>query len=33
MTRREPFGICVDRFDPQPEIVGYCIVPAEYVHR
>jgi hypothetical protein len=33
LTRSEPFGIYVDRFDPQPEIVGYCIVPAIYVHR
>ncbi len=29
----EPFGLHVYRFDPQPEIVGYCIVPAAYVHR
>jgi hypothetical protein len=32
-TRSEPFGIYVDRFDPQPEIIGYCIVPANYVFR
>ena len=32
-TRSEPFGIYVDRFDPQPEIVGYCIMPADYVFR
>jgi hypothetical protein len=31
-VRGEPFGLHVDRFDPQPEIVGYCIVPATYVH-
>jgi len=23
-------GIHVDRFDPQPEVIGYCIVPAQY---
>jgi hypothetical protein len=31
--RSQQFGLHVDRFDPQPEIVGYCIVPATYVHR
>jgi hypothetical protein len=29
----EAFGLHVYRFDPQPEIVGYCNVPAAYVHR
>jgi hypothetical protein len=33
LRREEPFGIHVDSFDPQPEIVGYCIVPADYDHR
>jgi hypothetical protein len=33
LRREEPFGLHVDRFDPQPEIVGYCIVPADYDHR
>jgi hypothetical protein len=33
LTRSEPFGIYVDRFDPQPEIIGYCIVPAAYEFR
>ena len=31
--REEHFGLHVDSFDPQPEIIGYCIVPASYVHR
>ncbi|MCK1603454.1 hypothetical protein IVB02_18905 [Bradyrhizobium sp. 166] len=31
--REESFGLHVDRFDPQPEIIGYCIVPAAYDHR
>jgi hypothetical protein len=33
LRREEPFGLHADRFDPQPEIVGYCIVPASYDHR
>jgi putative SOS response-associated peptidase YedK len=33
LRREESFGLHVDRFDPQPEIVGYCIVPADYDHR
>jgi hypothetical protein len=32
VRREQAFGLHVDRFDPQPEIVGYCIVPASYVH-
>lgn len=31
--REEQFGLHVDRFDPQPEIVGYCVVPAGYMFR
>ena len=27
---RESFGIHVFKFDPQPTIVGYCIIPAAY---
>jgi hypothetical protein len=30
--REEAFGLHVESFDPQPEIVGYCIVPASYDH-
>lgn len=30
--RAEPFGLHVDIIDPQPEIVGYCIIPASYKH-
>jgi len=26
----ECFGIHVYKFDPQPSIVGYCVIPAEY---
>jgi hypothetical protein len=29
----QAFGLHVYKFDPQPEIVGYCVVPAAYVHR
>jgi hypothetical protein len=29
--RHEPFGIHVDVFSDQPTIVGYCIIPADYV--
>lgn len=29
----QAFGLHVYRFDPQPEIIGYCIVSATYVHR
>jgi hypothetical protein len=29
----QAFGLHVYRFDPQPEIIGYCIVPAAYLHR
>jgi hypothetical protein len=29
----ESFGLHIYRFDPQPEIVGYCVVPAAYAHR
>ncbi|MCC8950416.1 hypothetical protein H8A97_36435 [Bradyrhizobium sp. Arg62] len=32
-VRRDPSILYVDHFDPQPEIVGYCIVPADYVFR
>lgn len=30
--RKEPFGLHVDRFDAQSEIVGCCVVPAPYVN-
>ena len=33
VARSEHFGLHVDRFDPQPEIIGYIVVPAAYVHR
>lgn len=33
LRRKEAFGLHVDGFDPQPEIVGYCIVPVGYEHR
>jgi hypothetical protein len=29
----ESFGIHVTRFNPQPEIIGYCIVPGSYSFR
>ena len=29
----QAFGLHIYRFDPQPKITGYCIVPAAYVHR
>jgi|GEM_PF-1308461 len=29
---REPFGLHVYKFDPQPTVIGYCIVPAGYRH-
>ena len=29
---RQHFGLHVYHFDVQPHIVGYCIVPAEYVY-
>jgi hypothetical protein len=29
----QAFGLHVYRFDPQPKIISYCIVPAAYVHR
>lgn len=29
----EAFGLHVYRFDPQPEVIGYCIVPVDYVFR
>ena len=31
--KSESFGIHVYKFDEQPEIVGYCIIPAAYVFR
>jgi hypothetical protein len=31
--KSEAFGIHVYRFDPQPEVIGYSIVPADYVFR
>jgi hypothetical protein len=33
VRREESFGLHIDAFDPQPEIVGFCVVPADYVHR
>jgi hypothetical protein len=30
---REGFGLQVYTFDPQPVVIGYCIVPADYVFR
>ncbi|HZL67370.1 MAG TPA: hypothetical protein VFC29_08570 [Candidatus Limnocylindrales bacterium] len=30
---RESFGLHVYTFDPQPVVIGYCIVPADYVFR
>ena len=33
LRREEALGLHVDGFDPQTEIVGYCIVPAGYEHR
>jgi len=30
--RKEAFGLHVDIIEPQPEIVGYCIIPASYRH-
>lgn len=30
--RKEAFGVHVDKIEPQPEIVGYCIIPASYHH-
>jgi hypothetical protein len=32
-VRRDPSILYVDHFDPQPEIIGYSIVPADYVYR
>ena len=29
----ESFGLHVTRFDPQPEIIGYCTVPNAYSYR
>jgi len=29
----EAFGIHVYKFDPQPEVIGYCIVPQDYLFR
>lgn len=31
--KQESFGLHVYCFSEQPEIVGYCVVPASYVHR
>jgi hypothetical protein len=33
LRAHEPFGLHAYSFDPQPEIVAYCIVPATYAHR
>lgn len=30
--RKETFGVHVDIIEPQPVIVGYCIIPASYRH-
>ena len=28
--KREHFGLHVYKFDPQPVVIGYCVVPASY---
>jgi hypothetical protein len=29
--KREHFGLHVYKFDPQPAVIGYCVIPADYV--
>ncbi len=31
--KQEAFGLHVYCFSEQPKIIGYCVVPASYVHR